>query len=246
MILDPKKDTKTGLKAKKGEDKCSKLDTIVTNCIALYFTLENMLKWSLLGLQENAFRAWDYRDGCLLLCCCFTYISVVLLVTNWVPIYFNHRCLKAQHLTLVFCRVTGELLLLGRVWGEGSCQTAHASVGCWRIFRWRLHWWDNVVKFSLYLTLSLSSDCERPVISKYKTFSGWTYRLKWAVGSEPTAFSSEWSKRRQLLDMYEEKCAKHRIKKASWWLQTGIWTDLNWFKKKGILSWQWFSVIIRL
>ena len=44
MILDPKKDTKTGLKAKKGEDKCSKLDTIVTNCIALYFTFENMLK----------------------------------------------------------------------------------------------------------------------------------------------------------------------------------------------------------
>lgn len=44
LILDPKKDTKTGLKAKQGEDKYSKLDTTVTDCIELYFTFENMLK----------------------------------------------------------------------------------------------------------------------------------------------------------------------------------------------------------
>lgn len=56
----------------------------------------------------------------LLVVRCF-YVGVLLLFLLFHALlvesltHFVHCCLKAQHMTLVFCRVTGEFLLMGRV-----------------------------------------------------------------------------------------------------------------------------------
>lgn len=43
---------------------------------------------------------------------------------------------------IVYC-LSGQFLLLGRIRGESSCQTASASMGCGRLLSWRFHWWVN-------------------------------------------------------------------------------------------------------
>ena len=58
---------------------------------------------------------------------------------SFIEAYLRGLCL---HFFIVYC-LTGQFLLLGRIRGESSCQTASASMGCGRLLSWRFHWWVN-------------------------------------------------------------------------------------------------------